>query len=143
MAAILLQAFVSPGLRIMARVHFHLDCTLLQMHDQGDGHDHADTDADAAMQNHPHPHPHPHGHPHLATHEHNVESNDVVYVDTQNSEPPSGQAFNRVALDLDGLLLHREPPSVDTPAHSIFAKLALRFRTRVEPPLERPPRDVI
>ena len=141
MVAIVLQAFFSPGQRMAARAHFHFDAPVGSPQDLvvGNSHRYADTDndADAGL------HSHPHSHPHLATHEHSVESNDVVYVDTQNSEPPSGQASNRVALDLDGLLLYREPPSVDWSARLVFAKLALRFRSRVEPPLERPPRVVI
>lgn len=124
-----------------ARAHFHFDVPVLSPQDLAVGHRHVDTDADADTQSHPHPHPHSHSH--LATHEHSVESKDVVYVDTQNSEPPSGQVSSRVALDLDGLLFYREPPSVDTPAHIVYAEPALRFRSRVEPPPERPPRAVI
>ena len=138
MVAIVLQALVSPGLRIAARTHFHLDSTLAQKQDTGEvqGHPQADTDADAQS----HSHPHAHSHTHLATHEHAGERNDVVYVDTQNSELPSGHASKRVVLDLDGLLLRREPPSVDMQSHVVFAELALSFRSRIEPPLERPPR---
>ncbi len=138
MVAIVLQAFISPCLRIAARAHFHLDATAGTLQDRVIGHSQADHDADEE-----HAHPHPHSHTHLATHEHDVESNDVVYVDNQNSEPPSGPAFNRVALDLDGLLLHRVPPLINAPTQLVFAEIALRFRSRIEPPLERPPRLVI
>ena len=136
MIAILLQAFVSPGMRLAARSHFHVASALVQKQDAGNAHGQVDTETDAQS----HPHPHPHSHAHLATHEHSAESQDVVYVDTQNSVPPSSQTSSRIALDIDGLLLHQDPPSVEPSTHLIFTQHSQRFRSRVEPPLERPPR---
>ena len=138
MIAIMLQAFFSPGLRILVRTHFHVATATVEKQPADDAHGSVNTDTDA--QSHTHPHPHAHSHSHLASHEHDVESNDVVYVDTHDSESPSGHTTNRVALDLDGILLHRDLPSVDTSTYLTFAGNTQRFRSRVEPPLERPPR---
>ena len=143
MVAILLQAIVSPGLRLAVRAHLHLDSALAQQSDQGDEHGHAATETYRGTNRQSNHHPHPHSHTHLASHEHSAASTGAVYIDTQNSEPPSGPASNRVAFELDGLLLHSVPPSIDASAQPVFAELALRFRSRVEPPLERPPRVVI
>ena len=143
MVAILLQAIVSPGLRLAVRAHFHLNSALAQQSDQDDEHGHAPTETDGGTNRQSNHHHHPHSHTNLASHEHSSASTDVVYIDTQNSEPPSNPASNRVALELDGLLLHNVPPSIDAPAQPVFTELALRFRSRVEPPLERPPRVVI
>ncbi|MCY7388534.1 MAG: hypothetical protein LH481_10790 [Burkholderiales bacterium] len=140
LVAIALQAFVSMGSRIATRMHFHLATSSVQKQHAGEAHDPVKTETDADAQTQTHSHPHAHSHPHIASHEHSVESDDVVYVDTQKSELPSGQATNRVALDLDGLLLHRYSPSVEPSTNLIFAEHTQRFRSRVEPPLERPPR---
>ena len=137
MFAILLQAFVSPGLRMSPRAHFHLSTT--HAHEHADGAAQRDTDRHADLEHH---HPHRHSHQKPATHDHAVDSRDVVYVDAHEHESTSGKAPNRVVLDLDGLLFHRNPPSTDTSDRVVFAERASRFRTRTEPPLERPPRVV-
>ena len=136
--ALLLQTFVSPGLRMSPRAHFHVATTVA--HEHASDASHSDVDHDADLEHH---HPHPHSHVKPATHDHGVDSNDVVYVNTQEQASPLVQAFNRVALDLDGMLFHQKPPSTDTADRVVFTELALSFRTRTEPPLERPPRVVI
>ena len=146
MAGVMLQSCVSPSQQFAARAHFHIitaveksRVTLDHVYEKPEQ-DPANGDADADAETQSHPHPHAHGHSHPATHEHSSDRNDVVYADTNDSEPPSGQASHRIALDLDWLLLQMLQPSVDVPIHAAFAALVLRFRSRVVPPLERPPR---
>ena len=137
-AVLLVQTFVSPGLRMSPRAHFHLSTTVAHKHVSEVRHRHADHDADSE-----HHHPHPHSHAKPATHDHDVDSSDVVYVNAHEQASPSVQASNRMALDLDGMLFHQKPPSTDTADRVVFTELALSFCTRTEPPLERPPRVVI
>ena len=83
---------------------------------------------------------HQHAHRHAETHEHSHVANDVVYLHADESALIVANWFSRIAHDLDGLLQDSSASLIALPDRTLFAALAVNFRSRMSPPLERPPR---